>query len=67
MYLQEAQTATDSVIDIERLQKPYRIQVNDLLSIRVKELDQQLMGMFNPIGEANPGQLVRKVCITTDL
>jgi polysaccharide export outer membrane protein len=32
-------------------QKPYRVQVNDVLSIRVKALDQQLVIMFNPIGE----------------
>ncbi|NJY63642.1 sugar transporter [Salinimicrobium sp. CDJ15-81-2] len=54
MYLQEDDVATDSVIKVERIQKPYRIQVNDLLSIRVKALDQELVGMFNPIGEENP-------------
>lgn len=54
-YLQDTETAADSVLTIQRLQKPYRIQVNDLLSIRVKALDQELVGMFNPIGEANPG------------
>ncbi|SOC78587.1 protein involved in gliding motility EpsA [Salinimicrobium sediminis] len=54
MYLQEDGAATDSIITVERIQKPYRIQVNDLLSIRVKALDQELVGMFNPIGEDNP-------------
>lgn len=54
-YLQAKETAVDSVLTIQRLQKPYRIQVNDLLSIRVKALDQELVGMFNPIGEGNPG------------
>ena len=54
-YLQADETAVDSVLTIQRLQKPYRIQVNDLLSIRVKALDQELVGMFNPIGETNPG------------
>lgn len=53
-YLQESEAAVDSIIAIERIQKPYRIQVNDLLSIRVKALDQELVGMFNPIGEGNP-------------
>ncbi|WP_029037665.1 polysaccharide biosynthesis/export family protein [Salinimicrobium xinjiangense] len=53
MYLQEDRTATDSLIRVERIQKPYRIQVNDLLSIRVKALDQELVGMFNPIGEGD--------------
>ena len=52
-YLQESEAAVDSIISVERIQKPYRIQVNDLLSIRVKALDQELVGMFNPIGEEN--------------
>ncbi len=54
MYLQEDGDAVDSIISVERIQKPYRIQVNDLLSIRVKALDQELVGMFNPIGQENP-------------
>lgn len=54
MYLQEDESTVDSVISVERIQKPYRIQTNDLLSIRVKALDQELVGMFNPIGEENP-------------
>ena len=53
MYLQEEGKATDSIISVERIQKPYRIQVNDLLSIRVKAIDQDVVGMFNPIGEQN--------------
>lgn len=53
-YLQETEAATDSIIAVERIQKPYRIQTNDLLSIRVKAMDQELAGMFNPIGEGNP-------------
>lgn len=28
---------------------PYRVQINDVLSIRFKALDQELVGMFNPI------------------
>ncbi|NJW53673.1 polysaccharide biosynthesis/export family protein [Salinimicrobium oceani] len=54
MYLQEDGTAADSIISVERIQKPYRVQVNDLLSIRVKAIDQDAVGMFNPIGEENP-------------
>jgi polysaccharide export outer membrane protein len=54
MYLQEYGKEADSLISIERIQKPYRIQVNDLLSIRVKAIDQNVVGMFNPIGEQNP-------------
>ncbi|WP_423818439.1 polysaccharide biosynthesis/export family protein [Salinimicrobium sp. TIG7-5_MAKvit] len=54
IYLQEDGKEADSLISIERIQKPYRIQVNDLLSIRVKAIDQDVVGMFNPIGEQNP-------------
>ena len=50
-YLQDSQAEIDSLIQVERIQKPYRIQINDLLSIRVKAMDQELVGMFNPIGE----------------
>ncbi len=53
-YLQEHDEEVDSIIQVQRLRKPYRIQVGDLLSIRVKALDQELVGMFNPVGEANP-------------
>jgi polysaccharide biosynthesis/export protein len=52
-YLQKTESSVDSIISLQRLQKPYRIQVNDLLSIRVKALDQELVGMFNPINDAN--------------
>ena len=53
-YLQDNEEDVETAISVERIQKPYRIQTNDLLSIRVKALDQELVGMFNPIGEENP-------------
>src|SRR6056297_1385234 len=53
-YLQDRDGEMDSIIQIQQLKKPYRIQTGDLLSIRVKALDQELVGMFNPVGEANP-------------
>ncbi|MCG9973004.1 polysaccharide biosynthesis/export family protein [Christiangramia crocea] len=53
-YLQEHEKEVDSIIQVQRLRKPYRIQVGDLLSIRVKALDQDIVGMFNPIGSENP-------------
>ena len=43
-YLQEHENEIDSLIAVQRVQKPYRLQVNDLLSIRVKALDQELVG-----------------------
>jgi polysaccharide export outer membrane protein len=52
VYLQENGLVNDSIQhQITMKQKPYRVQVNDVLSIRVKALDQQLVMMFNPIGE----------------
>lgn len=40
---------------------PYRVQINDVLSIRVKALDQELVGMFNPIGsDDNVNALTRE-------
>ncbi|WP_081212352.1 polysaccharide biosynthesis/export family protein [Salegentibacter sediminis] len=52
-YLQDNEQDLDSIIEIQQLKKPYRIQTGDLLSIRVKALDQELVGMFNPVDEAN--------------
>lgn len=51
-YLAEDKGAPkDSLISIQQMQPPYRVQINDLLSIRVKALDQELTSMFNPIGD----------------
>jgi len=52
-YLQENEKLADSLISIQKKQEPYRIQINDLLSIRIKSLDQSLVGMFNPINDEN--------------
>jgi len=51
--LQEERASVDSIVEVHRLNKPYRVQVGDLLSIRVKALDQDIVGMFNPIDEGN--------------
>lgn len=52
-YLSEKKgTSKDSLITFQQIQRPYRVQINDLLSIRVKALDQELTSMFNPIGDA---------------
>ena len=53
-YLLENEKEMDSIVEVQRLRKPYRIQTGDLLSIRVKALDQDIVGMFNPIGSENP-------------
>lgn len=53
-YLQESETTADSLMILRKRQEPYRLQVNDLLSIRVKALDQETVGIFNPVGDVNP-------------
>lgn len=54
-YLQEnGENNIDSLIPIQKRQEPYRVQINDLMSIRVKALDDDLVNIFNPISEANP-------------
>ncbi len=53
-YLQESDMKADSIIALRKTQEPYRLQINDLLSIRVKALDQETVGIFNPISDANP-------------
>jgi len=48
-YLQENTKVNDSLISLQLQQKPYRVQIGDVLSIRLKALDQELVGFFNPI------------------
>jgi polysaccharide export outer membrane protein len=53
-YLQEKEMKqVDSLAQIHMTQEPYRVQINDMLSIRVKALDQNLVNAFNPISEGN--------------
>lgn len=52
VYLQDKGTAIDSLA-IKALYKPYRVQVNDILSINVKALDPELVEIFNPVERAN--------------
>jgi polysaccharide export outer membrane protein len=53
VYLQQKEAVKDSVQFAREVQKPYRVQVNDILNIRVKVLDQDNIQIFNPIGEQN--------------
>lgn len=50
-YLQEDEERIDSLFAIRKMQEPYRLQVNDLLSIRVKAIDQQEVSIFNPVND----------------
>lgn len=54
-YLQEDTSGADTLVILRKRQEPYRLQINDLLSIRVKAaLDQETVGIFNPINDSNP-------------
>lgn len=52
-YLQENTAKNDSLISLQLQQQPYRVQVGDVLSIRLKALDQELVEFFNPIGSGS--------------
>lgn len=52
-YLQESETDNDSIVRLQLQQPPYRLQISDVLSIRIKALDQELVEMFNPSGTAS--------------
>jgi polysaccharide biosynthesis/export protein len=47
-YLQSKNKSNESSEIAPVVLKPYRLQVNDVLSIRIKALDQKLVEMFNP-------------------
>ena len=53
-YLQENEQAKDSLLPILKKQEPYRLLVNDLISIRIKALDEELNDIFNPVGNNDP-------------
>ena len=52
IYLQDkGTTLTDSLPKLVQQQQPYRIQINDILNIRIKVLDQDNVSIFNPTGD----------------
>jgi len=53
VYLQDKGTVLNESSNITVLSKPYRIQVNDILSINVRALDDELTSIFNPVEVAN--------------
>ena len=53
VYFQEKDTPSDSTQIMVEQQKPYRVQINDILNIRVKALDQETVSILNPAGEEN--------------
>jgi len=53
LYLQNKNNTADSTQIIVEKQKPYRIQINDILNIRIKAAKQETVTIFNPIGEGD--------------
>ena len=53
LYLQNKNNASNEAYTITEQQKPYRVQINDILNIRVKSLDQAAVQIFNPVGDEN--------------
>lgn len=55
VYLQDKGTVINDSLLIKESSKPYRVQVNDILSIKVKALDEELTAIFNPVETAGIG------------
>ncbi|MCL6294659.1 polysaccharide biosynthesis/export family protein [Jejuia spongiicola] len=53
VYLQDKGTVMNDSLMIKEQSKPYRVQVNDILSINVKALDEELTSIFNPVSTEN--------------
>lgn len=51
-YMQNSKKSPDEII-LNKQVPPYKVQIGDALSIRIKALDQALVGMFNPIASEN--------------
>jgi polysaccharide export outer membrane protein len=55
VYLQNKENSANDTIpnNLREVIKPYRIQIDDILNVRIKVLDQDNVQIFNPIGEGN--------------
>jgi len=55
IYLQNKGGSENDTImnNLTEIQKPYKVQIDDILNIRIKVLDQNNTQIFNPIGEVN--------------
>ena len=57
VYLQDKGDSANSNLVLSEIPKPYKVQVNDILSINVKALDEELVGIFNPVqNNSNTGE-----------
>ncbi|WP_188374956.1 polysaccharide biosynthesis/export family protein [Winogradskyella haliclonae] len=53
IYLQDKGNSNDTIPNLVEQQKPYRVQINDILNIRIKVLNQEDATIFNPTGEGS--------------
>lgn len=54
VYLQDKGTVVNDSLQIAELSKPYRVQVNDILSVNIKAIDSEvkkLVEVFQPVAE----------------
>ncbi|WP_299888550.1 polysaccharide biosynthesis/export family protein [uncultured Lacinutrix sp.] len=58
VYLQDKGTVTDNALLLKELAKPYRVQINDILSIDIKSTDSELaklVEIFQPTEKGSAG------------
>lgn len=53
IYLQDRGDSNDTIPSLVEQRKPYRVQINDILNIRIKVLNQDDATIFNPTGEGD--------------
>lgn len=55
IYLQNKEDSANDTIprNLTEIQKPYRVQINDILNVRVKAIDQKTVEILNPVGDTN--------------
>lgn len=51
IYIQDKGANNDTIPKLVEQQKPYRIQINDILNVRIKVLNQDNVSIFNPTGD----------------
>lgn len=50
-YQNKEHALADSSFQVIQAPKPYRVQIDDVLNVRIKVLDQENVEIFNPIGD----------------
>jgi len=53
IYLQNKDDSKEGTVVNQVVSKPYRLQVNDVVTINIKAIDQKLVAMFNPSETVN--------------